>query len=307
MRVNFSGISYSGRLSNASLRGRAGNYVTVRVELVNAAVTVRCIRLRAPLGHRGVAGPVTIKAGIRRPLVLEVDVRPSIVDGDLKLTTLGTRFRLPSDDYFVCGPGYVDEDGLFLTESKLAKTLVEGLYEARTQGEQAVRDAVPELLNDVGGDVSLGNPGGLAGEVLPLPLVEPVVQVTLRDVHADENGLAAVFDLAVGSPTPYNLGEGRPRRADGGVSMELTENLGRPEELVVGVSTSLLRLLSGELVDDGVPRIDARDVPGNPLRELHQRANLVRIVPGLDDPQFADHELRARLTLAGPLSAIATD
>ena len=307
IRVNFSGISYSGRVTDAAVRGHDGNCVTVRVELADARVTVRCIRLRAPLGHRGVAGPVTIRAGVRRPLVLEVDIRPAVVNGELKLMALGTRFALPPDDYFVCGPGCVDEDGLFLTEAKLAKQLVEGLYEARTQGEQAVRDAVPGLLGEVGGGTDFGNPGGLAGSVLPLPLVEPIVQVKLADVRADASGLTALFDLEIASPTLRPMARTAPERADGGITLDLAGSVARPEELEVGVSVDLLRLLSGALTEGDVPRIDARDVPGDPLRELHRRENLVRIVPGLDDPEFADHELRARLTLVGPVEATAFD
>ncbi|WP_171185324.1 alpha/beta hydrolase-fold protein [Alienimonas chondri] len=304
--VNFSGISYAGKISNVAVRGHDGNVVTVRVELVDASVTVRCIRMRAPLGHRGIAGPVTVRAGLRRPLVLEVDIRPTIVQNELKLTALCTRFSLPADDYYVCGPTCIDEDGLFLTESKLAKQLVEGIYEARRQGEQAVRDAVPEMLQEVGGGVSLGNPGGLAGELVPLPLIEPVVKVELADVRADRDGLTALFDLVVGS-TDLRAAPHTPERADGGVTLDLGERVAEPEELAVGVSTSLVRLLSGELVKDGVPRIDARDVPGNPLETLHQRENLLRIVPGLSAPEYAADELRARLTLVGPMSAIASD
>ncbi|MFH5803050.1 hypothetical protein [Alienimonas sp. DA493] len=305
IHVFFSGIRYSGRVVDASLVGRAGNYVTGRVEVVDASITVQRIFMRAPLGHRGFAGPIAVRAGVRRPLVLEVDIRPSVVNGELQLTALRTRFALPPDDYYVCGPGCVDEDGLFLTESKLAKTLVEGLYDARTQGEQAVHDAVPEFLQNAGSNVSLGDPGGLTGELLPLPLVEPSIQVRLAGVQADEKGLNAIFDLAFGAPADHPPHP--PRRADGGVTFDLATGAGKPEGLAVGVSASLVRVLSDQLVEEGVPRIDARDVPGNPLASLHQRENLLRIVPGLNRPEYADHELRARLTLVGPIAAIGGD
>ncbi|QDT18083.1 Alpha/beta hydrolase family protein [Alienimonas californiensis] len=305
IHVFFSGIRYSGRVTDAALIGRAGNYVTARVEVVDASVTVQRIFMRAPLGHRGFAGPIAVRAGVRRPLVLEVDIRPSVVNNELKLTALSTRFALPPDDYFVCGPGCVDEDGLFLTEQKLAKTLVEGLYEARSQGEQAVRDAVPDFLQNAGSGVSLGNPAGLTGDLLPLPLIEPSIQVQLAGVQADENGLNAIFDLAIGAPEDHPPHP--PRREDGGVTFDLATGAGKPEGLAVGVSASLVRVLSGQLVEEGVPRIDARDVPGNPLARLHERENLIRIVPGLSRPEYADDELRARLTLVGPMSAIAQD
>ncbi|MEM9701727.1 MAG: hypothetical protein AAF907_04720, partial [Planctomycetota bacterium] len=172
VQVGFQGIGYAGRLTNAMIRGHRGNCVTIRVEAVDARLSVQRICLKAPLGHRGIAGPVVIRAGVKRPLVLEADVRPSVVNGQLSLAPLAIRFALPPDDYFVYGPGYVDEDGLFLTEAKLAQTLVEGLYDARPQGERAIREAVPGLLKELSAGVSLGDPGGLAGAVLPLPLIE---------------------------------------------------------------------------------------------------------------------------------------
>ncbi|MEM9702020.1 MAG: hypothetical protein AAF907_06215, partial [Planctomycetota bacterium] len=147
---------------------------------------------------------------------------------------------------------------------------------------------------------------GLAGAVLPLPLIEPVVQVTLADVRADGDGLTAIFDLAVGAPSGRPAPT-TPMRADAGVTLSQAKGACGPEELAVGVSTDLLRILSAELVAGGVPRIDARDVPGDPLARLHQRETLMKIVPGLRNPRFDKDELRARLTLAGPLSAAAAN
>jgi len=56
-----------------------------------------------------------------------------------------------------------------------------------------------------------------------------------------------------------------------------------------------------------VPRIDARDVPGNPLKKLHAPESLRKIVPGLANPKYAKDDLRARLTLVGPVATIAED
>ena len=303
--IRFSGITYSGRLENATIRGRDGNVLTVRAELSDARVNIRTIRLKAPLGHRGVAGPVTIRAGVRRPLALEIDVRPYAEDGEIKFRPLGTRFSLPADDYFVCGPRCVDEDGLFLTEAGLARQIVEGIYEFRPQAEQTIRDSAPQLLDRLPGKLAVGSPGGLAGQIFPLPMIEPVVQVRAESVRADAGGLTISFELAVGSTIDQGPRATDPKRADGGITLDLAEEAAGPEELAVGVSNSLVRVLSDELVKDGVPRIDARDVPGDPLRELYDEGVLERILPALAREEYEDHELRARLTLAGPLSAVA--
>ena len=303
--IRFSGITYSGRLDNATVRGRDGNVLTVRAELSDARINIRTIRLKAPLGHRGVAGPVTIRAGVRRPLALEIDVRPYADDGQIKFRPLGTRFSLPADDYFVCGPRCVDEDGLFLTEAGLARQIVEGIYEFRPQAEQTIRDAAPQLLDRLPGKLAVGSPGGLAGQIFPLPMIEPVVQVRAESVRADAGGLTVIFELAVGSPIDQGPNKSDPKRADGGITLDLAEEAAGPEELAVGVSNSLVRVLSDELVKDGVPRIDARDVPGDPLRELYNEDVLERILPALAREEYEDHELRARLTLTGPLSAVA--
>ena len=306
VRVKIAGIRYAGRLAGASVRGRAGNVLTLRVEIADARLTLGRISFRAPLGHRGTAGPVCLRMAVRRPLPLEIDVRPSVRDGKLALTPLATRFDLPADDYFVAGPCRVEEDGLFLTEAGLARRLVEGLYEARPRIEAAVRDAGPRIVQELEGKLDFGGPGDLAGELLPLPMFEPGVKVRPADLRADAGGLTVLFDLAFGSLPGQKAPPAGPVRADGGVTADAAVGVAGRGEVAVGISLGLMEHLSGALAGGGgLPRIDARDVPGDPLRALTRRDALERILPGL--AASPDDEVRARLTLTGPVGAAAAD
>ena len=311
VRLRLDGIRYSTRLAGASVRGGDGNVLTVRLELADLRLSVGRIAFSAPLGHRGTAGPVCVRAGVRRTIPLEVDVRPEVRDGKISLTPLATRFDLPADDYFVAGPCRVDEDGLFLTEAGLARRIVEGLYEARPRIEREVRNAAPRVVKELESRLDLGGPGGLAGELTPLPAVEGNVRVRPEAVRADAGGLTVQFGLAFGAlPAVGGTTDGAARstgpvRADGGVTLDAAAGAAGPGEVAVGISTELVRHLTGALVSGGLPKIDTRDVPGDPLRELGRRATLVRVVPGL--AAFPEDELRARLTLTGPVLARSTN
>ena len=315
VNVTFRDVRYSARLSGASVTARAGNVLTLRLEVSDAELVLGSTRLTAPLGHRGSASAIAVRVGRRRPVPLEIDVRPGVVDRAIKLKPLRIRFDLPADDYTVCGPRYVDERGLFLTEACLARILVKGLYKARPEVEAKIREFAPRIVAELEKRLDFGQPGGLADGLVPLPTVDPGVRVWPQAVRADAGGLTVLFGASVAAWDPADA-PAQPLRADGGLCLDGDCDpavIGRPPParglaedrgtLAVGVATGLVRPLTAALVRGGLPRIDVRDVPGDPLRELARPASLAAIVPELArDP---GEEVRARIGLAGPIAAAA--
>ena len=317
LNVTFRDVSYAARLTGASVTPRAGNVLTLRLEFMDATLTLGSTRLTAPLGHRGSASAMAVVAGRRRPIPIEIDVRPSVENRAIKLAPLCVRFRLPADDYTVLGPRFVNERGLFLTEKCLAKALVNGLYDARPEVEKQIRELAPQLVAELEKRLDFGQPGGLADGLVPLPTVDPGVRVWPQDVRADAGGLTVLFGASIAAWDPADA-PARPELADGGLCLggdcdpaklgAPPPARGLPEDrgtLAVGVSAGLVRPLTAALVRGGLPRIDVRDVPGNPLRELSRRDTLTAIVPELaTNPGEA---VRARIGLAGPIAAAVSD
>ena len=311
--VTFRDVRYAARLAGVSVTARDGNVLTLRLEVADAELVLGQTFLKAPLGHRGYASAMAIRVGVRRPVPLEIDVRPGVRDRAITLTPLRIRFDLPADDYQVLGPRCVDEHGLFLTEKCLRESLVKALYKARPEIEAKIREFAPRMVAELEKRLDFGNPDGVAGGLVPLPTVDPGVRVWPQEVRADAGGLTVLFGASVAAWDPRDA-PARPARADGGLCLggdcdpsvlgappparDLAEDRGT---LAVGVSTRLVRPLTGALVAGGLPTIDVRDVPGNPLAALADRATLTAIVPELAD--FPGQDVRARIGLDGPLAA----
>ena len=140
--VQFSRISYSGRVVRAAVRAYAADRLNIQLAVSNVALTIGNTYVQGS-GRSAVAGPISIMIGYRYPVWLSFDVTPYVEQQRLRLQLVGSRFEIPSDDWYVTAPYGVSTSGLGMTQERVSSGLVEGIYGQKSRLEQEAQSIIP--------------------------------------------------------------------------------------------------------------------------------------------------------------------
>jgi predicted esterase len=291
-RIQFSGISYDGQVSQVRVKATGKDRLNLQVGLSNAVLNIGGTWVTGE-DHSAQAGPIQIVIGHRRPVWLDVDVQPYVANRVLRLKPTASRFSIPWDNWYVTSPAGVSVSGFGMTREKVSSGLVNGLYGNKQRIESEVLAVVPKLIATIEKKMAeFGEVDTFADRFWPLPVYKPRTRIFPQSVSTDENGLTLVMGLSAASLTP-----GKPPQQPEIVKLPptLPENLSELTSLQAGLAPGILEPLTRLLIQADVARIHLLDIPENSFAKLADRATLVKAVPELK--RYDNAELWSELSL----------
>lgn len=276
--VHVGAMHYSGQLEHAWVTPQAGGLLRVQLGLRNLAMTITGTQLQGRL-LSAQAGPMTIYIGYVEPVWLTIDVRPEVVNRQLKLMTNAVYFNIPNHNWSISRPG-VNVRGLPFMEDRIADRLVDGIAEKKATIEAELRNSVPQMLAQLESRIAGMWDRTITYRQWPMPLWQPRFKFYPEAVTVSDDGIdlqlgAIVAALAPPSPAP-------PIRnfVAGNETLPTASTTG----LDVAISTRLIDAYSTLLSASDVARFHVLDLNGDALRDLGRRDFWNQVLP-------ADHQL----------------
>lgn len=102
-QVRFSGITYTGQITNATVKAYRQDRINIQVALSNVQLNIGRTYVNGS-GRSAVTGPILISFGHAGPVWLSFDVTPYIQGKQIKLRHAGTNFQIPPGNFSVSPP-----------------------------------------------------------------------------------------------------------------------------------------------------------------------------------------------------------
>ncbi len=284
-------LTYSVQLESAELSTRA----TAEI-LANLGVRLQLKIGEATLKTRGFQARTAsfrIVIGHRRPVSLNILIKPHVLNQKLELQLQQTRFPIPEDNWYVEMPPDIQLSGTKFTRHEIETGIVGGLYARKQEIEEQVRSVIPPLLDRVEQRLNVDDSGQLTRWLWPFPVYQPRLRWTAEALAVDANGLTVQLGAIVAAINPTARREPL-RRHRGGV--RLPENDRVSTDLHVVVDPRLIEVISEEFAHSGIARINVLDLPEARFHELAQLDRMRRVLPQL----APGSEIRSVLALSSP-------
>ena len=277
MSVRFVDLSYTGNLSRTKIKTRQDGKITIRLRARNVKFTINRTYVT---GSRNSAtcGPIRIQMGHRYNLAINCVVRPVVQNKQLKLELEEIDFHIPSDNWHVSSPAWIQTRGPLLTRERVSSSLRRGFYRDRSRIESQVKKALPEILDRLTNTLPLERAEEVLGHLWPMPVYAPRVKAWPSSVAVDEHGVTLNLGLSVASLNAQ-------QEKAGPQILRLPEDIPFQQtspDFQLSFAPSLLEPLSRQVVDAGVARILVVDSPLKSLLPLADATALSMIVPDLN-------------------------
>lgn len=307
-QVSMYNLTYQGQVMRARVVAYARDRLNIQLALSQVVVTIGGTSLSGRK-HSAEAGPIQIGIGHQRPVWLSFDVTPTVVDRKLRFRHVGTYFSIPNDNWYVTAPAGVSTRGLGMTEAKVSRGLVSGLYGKKATLEQQVAGVIPRLIaeleqrfdaNSLGSALGSENSAGTTLGIWPLPVYKPRLKFWPMEASTDEQGVtlvmgatAAAIDTAH-APAKLRIA---PLPSIGAAAFS------QSAKLQVGFAPQMLAPLSELMVEADVARIHVADTPSKAMAQLADATLMSEAIPDLK--QYGDQlQVWTELALTGPISVI---
>ncbi len=294
--VRLADLKHTARVARAEVQAQRQGCVRlllgVHIELTIARTEIEGQRRRAR------AGPVRVTIGHRRPVWLDLMLRPAVAGNRLSLHLDRSRFSIPDDNWLVKAPETVVVEGPDITAEAVSDAIVGGLYVHKADFEAQVNKVIPSVVERIEDRLAPEDAERLVRGIWPLPVYEPRLRLGLDDVSVDDEGISLVLDVSA-APVIAGMPPGEPRRVSplGPPASEVP----RSRDLQVGIAEGFLEPLAQMLIDADAARISVADLPDEQFASLADPARLVDVIPDLR--RFgSDVRVRTELSLAAPFS-----
>jgi poly(3-hydroxybutyrate) depolymerase len=294
--VQFAQITYSGQVERVSAKAYTKDRLNIQLGLRNVSLMIGSTYVQGS-GRSAVAGPISVVIGNRYPIWLSFDVTPYVSEGKLRLQLVGTRFEIPSDNWYVSPPYGVSVSGLGMTQERVASGLVEGIYGQKSRIEQEASAIVPSLLPQFEERLAFEDITQAANAFWPLPVYRPRLRVSPESVDVDENGISIVMGVTAAAVDPRKAPQTPRVERSAGIVLE---SVPRDTELRLGINPGVLEPLTRMLIDEGVARVNVLDIPDKKFAAFADRKALSEILPDLASLPPST-ELNAELVLGSPV------
>jgi predicted peptidase len=294
--VQFAGVQYSAQLDRVWAKAYAKDRLNIQLGLRNVSLVISNTYVQGE-GRSATAGPINVIIGNRYPVWLSFDVTPYVADGQLKLQLVGTRFEIPSDNWYVTPPYGIRVSGLGMTEDRVSSALVEGIYGQKSRIEQEAASIVPALLPMFEERLKFDQVTESAAAVWPLPVYRPRLRVMPESVAVDEKGISLVMGVVAAAADPRKAPATPRVAAPGGITLS---SVPQDTDLRLGLAPNILDPLSRMLVDEGIARVNVLDIPDSTFAGIADRKVLSGIIPDVENLP-ADTQISAELILASPV------
>ncbi len=291
-RVQFSGISYKGQLSQVRVKGIAKDRLNLQFGLSNTTMTIANTWMTGE-SHSASAGAIQVVMGHRQPVWLNIDVQPYVENRRIRFKPITSRFDIPNDNWFVTQPAGVSVRGFGMTREKASNGLVSGLYGQKQRIEREVQGTVPKLIEAIEKKMAdFGEASTFADRFWPIPVYKPRTRIYPQSISTDENGMTLVLGLSAASIDPRKPPK-QPEVLE--LNAKLPDDLRTLKSLQIGLAPGVLEPLTELLVKADVARIHLLDIPENTFAKLADRATLSEAIPELK--RYPNAELWTELSL----------
>lgn len=297
--VNFTNISYSAAVTRAHLEGVEKDRMKIQLGLENLRMVIGATYVTGK-SHSATAGAIHVVIGHKRPVWLTAVVAPHIENRQLRLKLVSSSFQITADNWYVTNPAGVSTRGLGMTEEKVSRGLVSGLYGSRARIEAEIRSSIPKMLKEVETKLVAADVSRLVRSMWPLPVYQPRIQVWPQEVSTDSKGTTLVFGVTAAAINPKTAPK-QPKLAPvGGLS---AAELPKGEELQVGFAANMMEPLTKMVIDEDMARIHVLDVPGRSFARFVQVDQLAAAIPEISRfPEGTEIWTELKLTMPPSLS-----
>ena len=250
----------------------------------------------AILKTRGFAAKTSafrIVIGHRRPVPLQVLLKPRVQARQLKLALRETRFAIPDDDWYVERPRDIQLTGDKFTRHEIETGMVGGLYTRKSEIEGEVRSVIPALRQSLEQQLNRDTSIQATRWLWPFPVFQPRLRWTPESLTVDAQGLTLSLGAEVCASYAGNTSPGiRDRRA----AARLPVDRRHSTNLHLVVDPLVMEVVSEEFATSGIARINVLDLPEARFHELARPERLRAALPSLP----REGEFRTVLALGSP-------
>ena len=295
--VQFAGVQYAAQLERVWAKAYAKNLLNIQLGLRNVSMVIGNTYVQGAHGRSATAGPINVVIGNRYPIWLSFDVTPYVNEGKLRLQLVGTRFEIPSDNWYVTPPYGVGVSGLGMTQEKVSSGLVEGIYGQKSRIEQEASSIVPSLLPLFEERLQFEDVTQAAAAFWPLPVYRPRLRVLPESVAVDEHGISLVMGVTAAAADPRKAPQTPRVERSAGIALDAIPH---DTELRLGIAPNVLAPLTQMLIDEGIARVNVLDIPDNRFAAFADRKVLSEVLPDVASLPPGT-EINAELVLASPV------
>lgn len=294
--VQFSGISYTGQLERVFIQGISRGHLNVQLGVRNVVMSIGATYVTGDR-HSAQAGPIAIYVGHNGPVWMSLDVTPYIEAGRLRLKLNGAGFSISPDNFSVSSPAGISTQGFGMTEDKVRDGLVGGLYGARGRIENEVRNLAPTIIAQLEQNLQLMDVDQYLAGVWPLPFYQPRLKAWPDQVSVDEKGLSLVVGVLAEGLDPTKKPAAPQTLPPAGASLA---SVGTGTDLNLALAPQLIEPLTQLVVESGMVKLDALDIPEPAFARFADPAVLKEMIPDLK--QFGDSlQVRTQFEMLSPL------
>lgn len=294
--INFTGITYQANVQRVYLKALADGNFRIQMAVSNAHMMISRTYVRGR--HRSaVAGPIDIQIGIREPVWLSVDVKPTVVNRKIKLQPMSTWFEIQRGNWYVSAPRGVSTRGLFMTSERVSASLVRGLYGSKSRIESEVMGAVPSIVAELESRLDFRKLGTLSSSFWPLPVYHPRLRVWPESVSVNAEGITLGLGVTVAAFDYLHAPKAVQQITLPKIS---ASTFSHQKGLSIGVQPQVLHSITALLVDSHVAHINVLDLPEKTFGDFANPQLLANLIPDLKK-QGNDIEISAELLLSKPL------
>lgn len=270
-------------LATAELKANLG--LKVEIQIGSASLKTKDFEAQT--------GPFRIVIGHRRPVMLNVLIKPNIRNKKFSLDLHNSSFPISDDNWFVERPADIQLKGTKFTRYEMETGIVGGLYMRKADVEEQFRSVIPPLLERVEKRIDLSDSPQFTQWLWPFPVYQPRLRWTPEALSVDAQGMTVQLGATVASSssTPGDT----PLRQREGTS-HLPEDSRGSTHLHVNIDPLLIDAVSEEFATSGVARINVLDLPESRFHAFAQFDRMRKVLPDLSPGT----ELQTVLALSSP-------
>ena len=299
MSVRFVGVSYQGRLGRARIKAREDGTLAISFRARDVILRIHRTYVSGA-GRSATCGPLQIRIGHLYDLQMRCVVRPAISDRQLRLQVEDADFRIPSDNWHVGSPAWVQTRGLGMTRDRVSSSLSQGIYRDRERIERQFVQVLPAIMDRITTSLPMDRVEDLVRGMWPMPVFAPRVRAWPSAVTVDADGATLQFGISVAALNEQQAAAGpKLLKVHAGDNAQPAAGT----DFQMSFMLAVLELGSQQMVDADVARLLVVDSPLKRLMPLADATALSMLVPDLQERQGVS--VRSELIMEEPFRLIS--
>lgn len=294
IRVKLADITFDSKIDSVTLEAISGGRFLARFAMNPLSLKIGSAALNSKSTNAS-TGSFEILMGHREPVILELEIQPSIGEEGLELTPLKKNFTIPDSNWHIIPPQEIDVNNSEYSKANIVTGIVGGLYLQKDQIEETVLEVVPSFLEVVEAELQSREAPKLAQLLWPLPALIPDLAISPSQVRTDPEGISLVFDLQIRTSQPDSSINLATEVSSDTKAFEVT-HIPATEELDFRISLGAVDGMGRLVIQEGFAYINVQDLQNEAISKLAQAEVLHSIFPeAISSESSKDWEVGMRL------------